>query len=111
MTSVASAFSAIADRFTRAEQVAKLNEFLTNQQMFDPIIIQTIRNAVTEAEWQIDWAVRNSPKVIDFLVDLRNADAEPDPDPDADTDPDAASITAAGSLMASVMLAIVMFVS
>jgi 5,10-methenyltetrahydromethanopterin hydrogenase len=95
MTSVASAFSAIADRFTQAEQVTKLNGFLTaNQQTLGVAVTQSIRNAVTEAEWQMEWATRNSPNVLDFLIDRRNS----------------ASITTASCLMASVILAIVMFV-
>jgi hypothetical protein len=53
-----------------------LRQFVTdNQAVLGDGPAQVIRSALTEAEWQMDWAERNGPFVLDFLIDRRNSAA------------------------------------
>jgi hypothetical protein len=62
------------DRFTTTAQITKMHQFLlANQATLGDSGVQSVRNAILETEWQINWAQNNAPAIREFLVEKKNS--------------------------------------
>jgi hypothetical protein len=76
MSAVASAFSSVTDRFTKSEQIVRLNAFLLTQgSNLGAGPVASINNAITEAQWQMQWADTHAPAIRQFLTEKKNNSA------------------------------------
>jgi hypothetical protein len=74
MGAVGSAFASVADRFTTTAQINKLNGFiLVNSAALGAGPSLTIRNAIIETEWQMNWSETNAPAIREFLLEKKNS--------------------------------------
>jgi hypothetical protein len=76
MSAVSSAFSSIVDRFTTSEQIVRLNTFLLTQGAnLGAGPVSSINDAITEAQWQMQWADTHAPAIREFLTEKKNNSA------------------------------------
>lgn len=66
MSTVGSILSNLAARFSTQEQIDKLKAFYaTNAVSFGDL--QTIPNAITDAQFNVDWAAKHVPDIMGYL--------------------------------------------
>jgi hypothetical protein len=46
---------------------------LANQETLGDSGVQSVRNAILETEWQMNWAQTNAPAIREYLVEKKNS--------------------------------------